>query len=388
METRIRFAQHGGHCRKRPCLCALYVWIFLLVLYGNCQTTQQYPNQTTAEFAKKVQDAGKTDLALALYAKALKQKPGWTEGWWRYGGLLYQTRQYRAASEAFARLTMLAPNNALGFALLGLCEYEQGDWNNAALHLNKSLHLGALPPEILHSAALHLGLALTRMKNREGALLIFKLLLLQAPEYPGLIPAIGTSELGMEGTPSPDDPVFQAAVLAGEGAVAVAKIDPASAEKAFLELVSRFPNLSYAHLCYGEYLEYEHRDDEAAKEFGAETLVSPDDPAVWVWVGRIAIVREDAATAQSAAQRAQVLDPANPLAYLIEGRAFMMNRRWEQALNPLLEAEKRAPNSSEVHFALASTYAALHRSEAAATERKLFLETSAPERGAEGNSNR
>lgn len=390
METPTRIAQHCGHfhSRKTSRLRALYVWIFILALYGNGQAAEPHPKQTIAELAQKALDEGKTDLALTLYAKAVKQTPGWTEGWWRYGGLLYETRQYPAAKQAFARLTTLAPNNSLGFALLGLCEYEEQDWNNATLHLNKSLNRGSLPAEISQSAAYHLGLSLMRLRDRDGALLILKLLLHQAPEYPGLSLAIGAAELEMQTAPSPDDALFQAAILAGEGTVSVARIKAGDAEKSYRQLVTRFPNLPYAHICFGEFLEYEHRDDEAAQEFRAETQVSPDNPVAWIWLGRVAVVQQDASTARAAAQRALALDPSNPLAYLIEGRGFMLEHRWEQAVDPLIEAEKRVPNSSEVHFALATTYAALHRSEAAAAERKLFLETSEPEGGAEGSHNR
>lgn len=388
METPFRFAQHRGDCRANSPLRMLYVWIFVLAWYGQGQAAEPHPKPTAAELAQKAQNDGKTELALALYGKALKQTPGWTEGWWRYGGLLYQARQFRAADEAFARLTVFAPNNSLGFALLGLCEYEEGEWNNAILHLNKSLNRGGLPEEIAHSAAYRLGLSLMRVRNRDGALLTFKVLLHQAPEYPGLALAVGAAELDMQAAPPRQDAVFQAAVLAGEGTVSVAKIKAEDAEKSYRELVRQFPSLPYAHLCFGEFLEYEHRDEEAAREFRAETEASPNNPAAWIWLGRVAVVQQDAAAAQSAARRALALDSSNPLAYLIEGRGYMLEHRWDQALYPLLEAEKRVPNSSEVHFALASTYTALHRSEAAAAERKLFLETSEPEGGAGGDLNR
>jgi len=59
---------------------------------------------------------------------------------------------------------------------------------------------------------------------------------------------------------------------------------------------------------------------------------------------------------------------------LIEGRSFMLEHRWEQALIPLRAAEDAVPQSSEVHYALASVYSALHRGQEADKERQLFLQ--------------
>jgi len=42
----------------------------------------------------------------------------------------------------------------------------------------------------------------------------------------------------------------------------------------------------------------------------------------------------------------------------------------------LREAEKRAPESSEVHYALASVFSALNHKTEANRERQLFLQTS------------
>jgi tetratricopeptide (TPR) repeat protein len=340
-----------------------------------------------ARDADKAEADGDTKKAIGLYENALAQSPAWTEGWWRYGGLLYEARQFSAAEEAFGRLTVLAPRNSLGFALLGLCEFEQYDWNNATLHLNKALNRGTLPPEIAHSAAYHLGLALMQLQNRDGALLTFKLLMHQAPDYPSLALAMGAAELGLKSIPSPQDPVFPAVKLAGQGAEYVVRAKPRDAEKSYRQLVAQFTSLPFAHLCLGLFLESEHRDDEAFKEFQDETLLSPGNPVPWVWLARVALIQQDPGAARSAIAHVHDLDPNNPLSLLIEGRSFMLEHQWEQALIPLREAEKRLPQSSEIHYALVTTYTALHRMESAKMERKLFLEASRTDAPAERSAN-
>jgi tetratricopeptide (TPR) repeat protein len=386
MWTQTRFTRLGRRGGVWSHVLRAGLLVLLLPACRGGVFAQSHPQPAVAAEAEKAETEGDTDRALALYEKAVKQSPAWTEGWWRYGGLLYESKQYRAAEQAFARLTELAPENSLGFALLGLCEFEQSDWNNAALHLNKALNRGGLPPDVAHVTAYDFGLVLLQLKNREGAILVFKLLMHQAPNYPNLTLALGAAELGLQAVPSAQDPVLPAAQLAGESAVAVLKNEPANAEKLYRQLIAEFPAHPFAHLCLGEFLESEHRDDEAAKEFQAETVVNPDSAVPWLWLSRVALVQEDPQTARSAAARARTLDPDNPLTFLIEGRSFMLEHRWEQALVPLREAERRAPQSSEVHFALASAYAALHRDQAAKLERQLFLEASRSDSQGEGST--
>jgi tetratricopeptide (TPR) repeat protein len=334
--------------------------------------------------AERAQSADETDRALDLYAKALAQTPSWSEGWWRYGGLLYEDRQFKAAEAAFGHLTQLAPDNPLGYALLGLCEYELGDWNNAALHLNKALNHGGLPVAIANSAMYHFGLTLMHQKNRNGALIIFRLLFHQTPDYPNLNLALGSAELGLEEIPAPNSPLFPAAELAGKSAIAVIETRPEEAEKSYRELVAEYPKLPYTHLSLGLFLENGHRDSEAEQEFLAETKVNPNSPVPWIWLARVALVQNDLTGARSYAEHGLTLSPNDPLCYLIEGRSYIVEHQWEKALVPLQKAEAGAPDSSEVHFALASAYAALHRDEAAASERKLFLQTSAAAKATEG----
>ena len=369
-----------GHFR------AAVLFIPLLVAPNGSVFAQTHSESAFAEDAAKAEGEGDTKKAINLYEKALVQSPSWTEGWWRYGGLLYRAHQFSAAERAFGRLTVLAPENSLGFALLGLCEFEEADWNNATLHLNKALNRGTLPPEIAHSAAYRLGLSLMHLQNRDGALLTFKLLLHQSPDYPNLSSAMGAAELGFESIPSPDDVVMPAVQLAGESARYVVEGKPRDAEKSYRELVTQFPKQPLAHLCLGLFLESEHRDDEAQTEFNDETSVNPGNTLPWIWIARVALVQQDPKTARSALAHVRDIAPHNPLAFLIEGRSFMLEHQWEQALVPLREAEKRAPQSSEVHYALASTYSALHRVEAAKMERQLFLQASETDARAEGSA--
>jgi tetratricopeptide (TPR) repeat protein len=355
--------------RRAGLLAVAFVLLVGGIVWGQFRDRSQAGNE-----AEKAEAQGDTNRALDLYAKALASRPEWTEGWWKYGDLLYQDHRFQEAAQAFGRLTRLAPNNPLGFALLGLCEYELADWNNATLHLNKALNRGGLPRDISRFAAYHLGLALLRQRNQSGALLTFKLLFHQDPDYPGLGLALGTAELDLEEPPAATAAVFPAVQIAGSAALAILDGRPADAEKSYRDLIARFPNQAAAHLSFGLFLESQHRDDEATKEFTAETTVNPTSAVPWLWLARVAIAQQNPEAARSYVAHARELDPKDPLSFLIEGRSFMLEHRWEQALIPLRVAEDGAPQSSEVHYALASVYGALHRGQEADKERQLFLQ--------------
>jgi predicted Zn-dependent protease len=164
--------------------------------------------------------------------------------------------------------------------------------------------------------------------------------------------------------------------MAAKAAVAVLEDRRNDAGETYRALQLQFPAQPFVHLNYGILLMKQNRDESAAEEFRAETKLNPNDGAAWIWLARLAVERQDAPEARADAAKARALDPQNGLSYYIEGRSFMIERRWENALEALREAEKRAPDNSEVHFSLASVYAAMHRSDDAAQERKLFLATS------------
>ncbi len=323
----------------------------------------------------QAQAAGDDALAESLYSKALAQDPGWTEGWWKYGGLLYEARKFQAADDAFTHLTRLAPANPLGLAMLGMCEYELGDWSNASLHLNKAFARGGLPEGIANGAMYDLGLTLMRQHNRNGALIAFRLLQHNAPAFPNLVPAIGSAELGLQQVAQPGSANSSAVMLAGQAAVAVLNLKSDDADRLYRQLVQQYPTLPNAHLCLALFLENLGKHAEAEAELKAETTVRPGSPDAWIWLARLALARRDAAATLSNVSQAVRISPNDGVCFLLSGRAYILQQQWNKALNDLQKAEALAPNSYEVHHALISVYSELHDPQGADAERKLFAQT-------------
>jgi len=368
----IRTVSLGHGSKNRRYAAGVLLAVAVLGL-GDLSRAQSRDPSRLQRQAEGAESAGHVKQAMDLYAKALATTPQWTEGWWRYGRLLYQEHRFPEAGQVFGRLIRLAPSNPLGFALLGLCEYESADWDNALLHLNKALNLGGLPPDISQAAAYHLGLVLMRQGNHGGALFALGGLFRQAPDYPGLKLALGAAELHQKEPPLPTSAEFPAVEAAGSATSAALQTRPDDAEKAYRDLLSRFPSQPFAHLSFGLFLESQNREDEAEKEFSAETKLSPTNATPWLWLARVALARLNSEAARSYATHARELDPNDSLSFLIEGRSLMLEQQWESALIPLRVAEERAPQSSEVHYALASVYNELHRKPEADKERQLFL---------------
>jgi uncharacterized protein HemY len=107
-----------------------------------------------------------------------------------------------------------------------------------------------------------------------------------------------------------------------------------------------------------------------------------------VWLARLTLARRDALDARSDAERALKLTPNDGLSYLIIGRSYIIEQDWDKALTALQRAEALAPDNYEVHYALTTVYTALHQSQDAIAERKMFVRTYAEAHPAGGSSGR
>ncbi|MDE1156099.1 MAG: tetratricopeptide repeat protein [Acidobacteriaceae bacterium] len=324
--------------------------------------------------ALTAQQAGKDEVATSLYSQALTQDPAWLEGWWRYGGLLYQAHEFQQASVAFGHLVQLAPQNSLGYAMLGVTEYELQDWNNASLHLNKALTRGGMPEAIANGAMFDYGLTLMKQRNRNGALIAFRLLQHNAPAYPHLTEAFGAAELNMQQLPAAGSTEDAEALLLGNAAISVLELKTKAAETYYRQAIEQYPTLPFVHLCLALFLENLGRDAEAEQELIAETKVNQTSADPWVWLGRIALAKRNADEAIPYAQEAAKRTPNDAVAYLILGKSYILKQQWPQAQQSLQKAENLAPSSYEVHYALATVYSALKDESSAVAERKLFAQ--------------
>ena len=103
-----------------------------------------YP-QSFEEVSRRADEArsrGELNAAVDAYRVALDLQPDWQEGWWYLGTILYDQYRYEEARDAFRRLAAQAPKNGPAFALLGLCEYQARNYEQALISLQKARLLG------------------------------------------------------------------------------------------------------------------------------------------------------------------------------------------------------------------------------------------------------
>ena len=89
--------------------------------------------------ANAAREADHTQQAIQLYQEALQLKPAWPDGWWYLGTLYYDGDQYENGRKAFAEFVKLEQKAAPGWAFLGLCESETGDYAHALEHIRRGL---------------------------------------------------------------------------------------------------------------------------------------------------------------------------------------------------------------------------------------------------------
>ena len=117
--------------------------LFIAPLHSLAQSQRSSANfDSLAKQAAEARDSNQLDRAAALYKQALAMRPQWAEGWWSLGTLEYDRNNYAAAARAFQRLVVLAPKNGTAHAMLGLCEFELGQDDNALKHIAEAQTLG------------------------------------------------------------------------------------------------------------------------------------------------------------------------------------------------------------------------------------------------------
>src|SRR2546429_5479676 len=80
--------------------------------------------------------------AIRLYTRATTLKPGWSEGWWHLGTLLFDAGRFTEARDAFAHFVLIERREpGPGFAMLGLSEFQLKRSEEHTSELQSRLHL-------------------------------------------------------------------------------------------------------------------------------------------------------------------------------------------------------------------------------------------------------
>jgi tetratricopeptide (TPR) repeat protein len=323
--------------------------------------------------AALARDGGRLDEALALYADALRLRPGWEAGWWSVGTILYDQDRFAEARDAFRKVVPLAPGKAPVRALLGLCEFQTREYESSLPDLSKALALGIDDDEQIGPVVrYHVAILLSRSGQFELGFATLRRLARHKHDSDNVIVAFGISVLRLPLLPS-ELPAEQRdeVLLAGRAAYDWAARHNQAARAGFELLISRYPQLPNAHYVFGTFL-LDESPDAALAEFGKELELSSTHVPSLLQIALERIKRGEFALGRPFAEKAARLAPGNFIARNVLGRILLETDDVAGAIEQLEAGVKLAPGSAEMHFALARAYSKADRADEAARERATF----------------
>jgi tetratricopeptide (TPR) repeat protein len=350
----------------------------LLVLMSVMTLCGQTPNVALERIAKQAEaarSANHIDEAIAAYKKGVALKPSWDEGWWYLGTLYYDLDQYAEGRDAFKHLTLIKPDVAIGWAMLGLCEFQTRDYAASLKHVRRGVELGvAAEQNISDVVHYHYALLLTRNGDFEEAMKTLALFAQRDLNQPDYVEAIGIAALRKPLLPSELPPGEREMVLdVGRAMYDASALRTALAATELKAAVAKYPTQPNIHYLYGSFLLYSDVDAGLAELKKELELTSGHVPALVTLASEYLKV-QDYQGGLPYAERAVEANASSFPAHAVLGRILCEGGiDAPRGLKQLEKARELAPGSPQVHMALATAYAKAGRKEDADKERQEFL---------------
>ncbi len=315
--------------------------------------------------------------AIELYRQAVQLTPSWIEGWWFIGTLSYATYQYAGCRDAFGQFVTFDTTRAAAWSLLGLCEFETGQYDEAREHLRQGLAGKDLAPEVEAGARFHYGLLLTRAGLFEQGKRELDRYAQAGGQEPSFLTGLGVNALHESWLPN-EVPADRIAVVMKAGTVARSWIlgELGPAETGMQELVNEYPSTEGVHYLYGSYLSYT-RPEKAVAEFRRELSLNPSNIEANALLALLMLRNNDAAGALPYAKKAVDEKASSATAEYAYGEVLIQTGDLRQGIARLEAAERLDPESLEFHMALASAYSRAGRDADARRERRQSLDMAA-----------
>lgn len=322
--------------------------------------------------AKAALDANDTAQAIELYKQAVALNPKWEEGWWYLGSLFYDADQYAAGRDALAHVIELDPKAAPAHALLGLCEYETGNYTDSLTHIRQGLASGAAEPQMEAVLRYHEALVLTRTGQFDKALAAYIPFARKGVQNPELLLGVGLAALRTPLVPK-EIPEAQRDLYAMAGRAAYDSLagNFAGAQQELAELMTKFPSAHYVHYFYGCFL-LATKPEEGIEQLRRELEITPHSGAANATLAWILLERGQEDEARPYAENAARDEPQMSLAQYVFGRSLLEQGKIQSSIEHLELAKKSAPDDLETHISLTTAYS---RSGQVAAARRERLET-------------
>ena len=262
------------------------------------------------------------------------------------------------------------PENAYGWALLGLSEFETREYTRALDRLQQSMVLGLGDNRKMTSTVSYvIAILLTRSEKFDESMALLFTRVASGEDTAPLIEPLGLAALRLPFLPAeiPADR-REMVQIAGAGALAVEAQHYEDADKLFNELEARYPDQPGVHFLIGAYL-LRARPDDGIKELNREIEISPSHVPARIRLAEEYIKRQDVNQGISFAQEALKLEPTNGAAHMVLGEALVAKGDSDAGIRELEIAQDSLPDEARVRWDLFRAYTAAQRPEDAAREK-------------------
>ena len=293
--------------------------------------------------------------------------------------MLYDGDQYSDSHVALAHFVELQPNAAPAWGLLGLCEFEIGDYSQSLAHIRRSLALSApTDPQMEGVLRYHEAVLLTRTGDFDQALQKYSWFVRNGARSNSmaLILSIGLATLRAPLLPK-DVPAAQRDLFltAGKAAFFTMNGDSKNAQSAFEDLLAHFPKAPSVHYAHGLTL-LATDPDQASEEFKRELQIDSGNAAANSMLAWILLRSGNYRTALPYAEKGASADPQSYIAQFVLGRLLVESGSVDRGIEHLGLAQKLNPNFLESHLSLATAYSRIGRTQDARRERQLSIDLS------------
>lgn len=344
--------------------------------------TNGIASETFEEYRRRAIDAqqsGNPEAAIESYHKALESRPEWDDGRWNLSMLLFSTARYHEAIGALKNFVERKPTFGTAWAVLGLSEFETGDYKNALIHLERGEELGfGGSAESVRTARVDLAILLIQDGQFDRAMQTLAAETSSAILDKQVQFALGLALLRMPLLPEEVEPGKKKLVeTAGDIAALLQNSKYDLAFPKFELLLRQYPATPFLHYAYGTALLVLSRYDDAEKQIREELNISPHSELPYLGLASLALKRRQLGEALPLAQRAAQIASDSSEAHYLWGRACLELGQDEAAIRELETASRLSPGSPEVHFNLAKAYARAKLTEKAEQERAIFTRLNA-----------
>lgn len=342
---------------------------------------QQQFDQAAAQ-ANQAREAGNLDEAIEGYKKALTMKPKWNEGWWYLATLLYEKDQYEDAAKAFKNSAALNPQVGAPLVMLGLCEFRNGDYDNALAHLIQGRKIGVRDNvELAKVMFFHEAMLLVLKGEFEQAERYLNKLSYDNVSHEQLFITHGLALLRMPLLPQQIGPTHKDREMlrrAGYAQHLIAQLNASDGQQEYERTVAEYGKVPGVQYAYGRYLLYTQRNDEAAiQAFQRELENSPKHALARLQIAYIKLKNKEPEQGLQLAEEAVKLSPRLLLGHYILGRMLLDAGEAERAITELELSQKMAPDEPKIYFALSRAYTKVGRKADAERARQTFTRLNA-----------